>query len=534
MSVFLHTQNSNAAVQVGIWQRFEASFISSKAYENSLYDVKKFETIFTSPTGRVKKINGFWDGGQVWKIRFCPDERGTWTYETECSDEKNTGLHGINGTVECVSNNSKLDIYTKGGIIRPEGTYHLTHADGTPFFWAACTAWNGALKSTEKEWDTYLEHRASHGYNVIQFTTTQWRGCAANSLGQVAFEGSERIRINPEFFQHLDGKINRINDYGLVAAPVLLWALPFGEGRELSPGYYLPDKEAILLAKYLVARYGGHHIVWILGGDGRYVEEFEQRWKNIGRGVFGDKEHPGLVTLHPHGLSWIGDAYIGEDWLDIIAYQSSHSAAKGTVEWINTGPPSQQWDILPARPIINMEPLYENIDPKLTDNDVRHACYWSVFATPVAGITYGANGIWSWLREGETLLNHRHFPEIRTWDKSLDFPGTIQVGYLAGFMRKYEWWRFRPAPELLVNQPGKENYQNFISVLKTDTNDIIMAYVPVRSKVSLFNTLENRYTGQWFNPVTNTFSAASIDHKNGLIETLSPADGDYVLVLEKQ
>src|SRR5690606_8383323 len=119
-------------------------------------------------------------------------------------------------------------------------------------------------------------------------------------LGQVAFEGSGLISINPEFFQHLDKKIDQVNDAGLVAAPVLLWALQVAQGRELSPGYYLPDHEAILLAKYMVARYGAHHVVWILGGDGRYTDQYEHRWKNIGRGVFGG-EHPGLVALHPGG-----------------------------------------------------------------------------------------------------------------------------------------------------------------------------------------------------------------------------------------
>ena len=37
---------------------------------------------------------------------------------------------------------------------------------------------------------------------------------------------------------------------------------------------------------------------------------------------------------------------------------------------------------------------------------MRNASYWSILATPTAGITYGANGIWPWLREGEEILNH--------------------------------------------------------------------------------------------------------------------------------
>ena len=55
--------------------------------------------------------------------------------------------------------------------------------------------------------------------------------------------------------------MNRMNEHGLVAAHVLLWALQQSTNRELSPGYYLPHPEAIQLARYMVARYGAHHVV---------------------------------------------------------------------------------------------------------------------------------------------------------------------------------------------------------------------------------------------------------------------------------
>jgi hypothetical protein len=57
-----------------------------------------------------------------------------------------------------------------------------------------------------------------------------------------------------------------------------------------------------MLARYIVARYGGNQVVWFLGGDGKYVEEYEQRWKTIGRGVFGRGDYQGLVAQHPKGL----------------------------------------------------------------------------------------------------------------------------------------------------------------------------------------------------------------------------------------
>jgi hypothetical protein len=98
--------NLFAANEVGIWMKFEKEFISSMVYDNPLYDVKKFVVQFISPTGRIKNINGFWDGGKSWKVRFCPDEMGKWNYMTNCSDEKNAGLHVQKGAFNCVPNDS--------------------------------------------------------------------------------------------------------------------------------------------------------------------------------------------------------------------------------------------------------------------------------------------------------------------------------------------------------------------------------------------------------------------------------------------
>jgi Protein of unknown function (DUF4038)/Domain of unknown function (DUF5060) len=514
------------------WHKYELVFKSTVTYENPVQDVITFEVTFTSPTGVQKTINGFWDGGTTWKARFMPFETGKWTFETECSDNKNSGLDDQKGSFLCKQNNEQKDIYLHGPVINPAGTYYLTHADGTPFFWLACTAWNGALKSTDEEWDKYLKQRSDNSYSVIQFVTTQWRGGDKSSEGLIAFDGCGIIRIHPEFFSLIDKKVDRINDLGLVAAPVILWALPVAAGRELSPGYYLPDDQAILLAKYIVARYGGNHVVWILGGDGFYTGSNEQRWKTIGRAVF-DGKHQGIVTLHPSGASWIGEAYKDESWLDIIGYQSSHSNSEWTVNWITKGPVSKMWSHLPARPLINLEPNYEQIFFKITDKDVRNASYWSIFAAPIAGVTYGANGIWPWLRAGEKILNHEDATGTSTWDVSINFPGSIQMGYLAQFIRRFAWWNFYPAQELLVNQPGDKTYNHFVSVTKTTDNKTILAYIPVKETISLRKPAGHNYSVRWFDPVKNAYSNGTGSDDGNILTVTSPVDGDMLLILEE-
>ncbi len=495
--------------QIPINTKHEIRLTSSKTYDNPVYNVKDFKVTFTAPSGRKKVVRGFWDGGVDWKIRFLPDEIGTWKWLTECTDNQNSGLHNQTGEFECVKNESTDFIYQKGPIQHEPGKYYLSYSDGKPFFWLACTAWNGALKSTDEEWDFYLNQRKENNYNVIQLVTTEWRGCDKNAEGLTAIEGAGYIRIHPDFFKRIDKKIDEANAKGLVVSPVVLWALPTGQGRELSPGYTLPLDEAVLLAKYIVARYQGNHVVWTLGGDGRYYDDQEVKWKEIGRRVFNDIDHA-PVTLHPHGSSWVGDLYDQEDWYSLMGYQSSHNNGEGVVNWINKGPMSQMWSKLKPMPYINMEPNYEEIGFRIFAKDVRNASYWSIFATPVAGVSYGANGIWPWLAEGERILNHNDKGGVTGWRKSIDFPGSIQMGYLAGFIRKFEWWNLYPANEILSEQPGEKTFNHWISVVKSSGDETIIAYIPEKCEVKLFNPRGIKYVAQWFNPVTNEYTEAKI------------------------
>jgi hypothetical protein len=530
--ILLYTLNLNGQ-EARIWMKHEIQFQSDKTYNNPVYDVRYFRVTFTSPSEKKHIVNGFWDGGKNWKVRFCPDEEGTWKWKTECSDTINKGINNKEGVFECIANNPSEEIYRRGSIVHQKGKYYLSYSDGRPFFWLACTAWNGALKSGNEEWDFYLEHRKQNNYNVIQFVTTQWRGCDKNAEGMAACEGSGHLRINPEFFKRIDEKIDKINEHGLIASPVILWALPTGAGRDLSPGYYLPVDEAVLLANYIVARYQGNQVIWTLGGDGRYYGVLEDRWKEIGRLVFSGIDHA-PVTLHPHGSSYIGDLYAAEDWYDIMAYQSSHNNGEKVVNWINKGPMSQNWYKLRPLPYINMEPNYEEINFIITDKDVRNASYWSIFATPVAGVTYGANGIWPWLAEGEEILNHRNSKGVSSWRKSINFPGSTQMGYLCEFINRFDWWKLFPANELLLYQPGDDVFNHWVSVVSSDDKSTILAYIPAKGDIELRNPENLTYFAKWFNPVKNSFTDAKINQTDGIISVKQEFQNDMIIVLTKK
>jgi hypothetical protein len=57
-----------AQVETPLWTRVEREFESAKSYSDPLYDVPSFTADFRSPTTRITRVRGFWDGGAAWKV----------------------------------------------------------------------------------------------------------------------------------------------------------------------------------------------------------------------------------------------------------------------------------------------------------------------------------------------------------------------------------------------------------------------------------------------------------------------------------
>ncbi|MEN8907962.1 MAG: DUF5060 domain-containing protein [Clostridiales bacterium] len=89
-----NTHGSNK-IKVGLYKVFEKSIKNNKEYANKFKDVE-LNCTYTSPSGKVTKFYGFFDGdgsgggdksvGDVWKLRFMPDEVGKWKYKWTWSD----------------------------------------------------------------------------------------------------------------------------------------------------------------------------------------------------------------------------------------------------------------------------------------------------------------------------------------------------------------------------------------------------------------------------------------------------------------
>jgi len=522
---------------VPLWGRFEGVFTSTVKYDNESQGVF-LQVNFEAPSGAEITVDGFWDGDNTWRVRLCPCEEGEWRYTTACSDRGNDGLHAQTGTFVCTPPRRDTPFARHGPIRVSDNCRYLVHADGTPFFWLADTAWSGPLLSTDEEWDFYLKERLRQRFTAVQWIATQYRAVPHGDRdGRLAYTGRERIAVNPAFFQRLDNKLDAINRAGLLAAPVLLWANPGRNYPDTNPGHALPDDQAILLARYMVARWQANAVVWILNGDGDYEGEKAERWGRIGRGVFGDRPHA-PVALHPRSKVFLAKEFENEDWLDIVGYQSGHHDDNDGRRWIVSGPISQEWSNPPPRIIINLEPCYENhvayqTGQPFTPLAVRRACYWSLMNAPTAGVTYGGHGVWGWDDGSGPPCDHPNTGTPFPWQEALLMPGAEQMAHLADTMTSLHWWKLRPAPELVAMQPGEADTRRFISACRSPDGDLAIIYVPEDRSVELcLDGLPRTLQATWVNPRTGERTPVGPITGIRVQRLQTPDEGDWMFLLE--
>ena len=524
------TKQNSAVPQ---WGRFEQQFVSSESYANPVQEVRLIIT-FTSPSGRERHSEGFWDGGAVWRVRFSPDETGMWTFTTH-SEPEDPGLCDQQGRFTCGQPSGTTRFEQHGPVQLSSNRRFLVHADGTPFLWLGDTAWNGPLRATPDEWEHYLRERVRQKFTAVQWVTTQWLAAPDGDLrGEKAFTGTNRIVVNPVFFQRLDGYVEATARAGLLNVPVLLWAAQWStpEVNQQNPGFYLPEDQAALLARYMVARWSAYPVIWILPGDGHYQGDKAERWKRIGRAVFGDAPHA-PVSLHPAGMQWNGEEFRNESWLDILGYQSGHGDDESTLEWLVCGPPSRDWQNEPARPLINLEPPYEDhisyqSRKRISAGFTRRALYWSLLVSPTAGVTYGGHGIWGWDDGTAPPVGHPTTGIPLPWQQALVMDGAEQIRHLADLFESIEWWRLIPAPDLLADQPGDHDKGRYVTAAKSPEDDLIIVYIPQDRDIEL-NLIHSPddLSAVWFDPRTGARQPAAVSGNH----FTTPAAGDWVLLL---
>ena len=498
---------------VAKWGLFEHTFRSSVGYSNPLQQAR-LSVVFTSPQGEKQEVEGFWDGGRSWRVRFVPNESGVWSFTSNCSDADNKGLNAQSGDLVCTAAGTAGRFSEHGAVSVARDHHHLEHADGTPFFWLADTVWNGPRLATAEDWVLYAGVRADQ-----KFTVALWSpGGGAGAPGEAALSRSAgHLAVNPDAFQKMDARLDTLSHAGILSAIAPLMG-PVAEN--------LSEEETVAWLHYVVARWGAEPVVWVLSLDNQASAESIARLKRIGAAVFGQMAHA-PVMLAVNGKAELPGEMRAERWVDVLGFEAldGHLANRDGDDWKKD----------PERPVIFSTPVENEVEAqggkRFQANDVRQSAYWDLLVVPTAGVSYGARGVVEW---NSTVSASGAGASLPMWHRSLFLSGAKQMSLLTEFFQAHEYWRLRPLPKLIVSHPDNAQRAGKTVAAGTEAKDLVVAYVaPGGSLELLVEGLPSSPVVSWFNPRTGKSSPAVAVVTGSSCQFPSPEPGDEVLVAKR-
>lgn len=125
-----------------VWEKVEITLYSKQSYENPYTDVEVWVDL--KGPGFNKRCYGFWDGGNIFRVRVLATAGGTWTW-TSGSNQSDSGLNGKTGkfTATAWSEDELKDNPCRRGMIKASANGHaFKYANGTPFLLLGDTWWS--------------------------------------------------------------------------------------------------------------------------------------------------------------------------------------------------------------------------------------------------------------------------------------------------------------------------------------------------------------------------------------------------------
>jgi hypothetical protein len=557
-----------AAEPVHVWEKQELTFTAARAIVNPYTEV----TIWVDLTGPglKKRIYGFWDGERTFKVRLVATEPGLWKWQSG-SYPPAEGLAGKSGSFAAIdwTEQEKQQNPLRRGFLRATANRHaLQLADGTPFFilgdtwWATGTNCFRWYDDDEQRpigptagFKDYVRYRKAQGFNLVGIIAafpnwaddgkpahivmdnpektvirSAWLEFGANSAKNVDNEGGRPFqypgkvpgyedvfadvdRINPEYFDYLDRKIDYLNQQGFVAFIEV-------SRRDASPAwkkyYKWPDSYARFI-EYIFARYQANNVLlspihFDTASESIPAAEFmpaiEMALQQHGPPPFGT-----LLTANaaPSTLLNWGD----NSWVTLHQIGNSR---EHDFYWYLT----QIFRAVYPQPALNGEPYYSGYNdargqsggyrfgaPGNTEKDdqyVRSGMYGSFLSGGLAGHIYGAEAIWG--------ADVQPKAPIKMWE-AFQWSSATQMEHLRTFAfsigRRYQ----DLIPDADWVSPNKtqttRGYEGWAYAAHTADKEITLAYFEKGCPQSIIRALKpsSTYRAEWFDPRTGKWRDAN-------------------------
>ena len=519
-----------SSAEVQCYRIAEIGLSSERSYENPYRDVT-VAVAFSGPQGQVIAREAFWCGEHLWKIRFALTAVGKWTWRTTCSDTTSAQLHGQSGALQCVPYAGDNPVYRHGFLRVSDNRRHFCHADGTPFFWLGDTHWQ--MPDTERlDACNHPEHAGGacpHGGQFQHLAADRrQRGFTVYqtypSAGSAHWWCEPFARIDPARFNAVfDAQMDYLAEHGFIIA--------LGCGH-FADSTRIPEADLCRFARYLVARYGAHPVVWITCQEMNAPENNRiDVWQAVARAI---AEADGYG--HPHSAhQWVVDVAtrsLGQAaWHDWFALQGGHRNSGLTPQARYQG----YYDFRPTRPMLETEAMYERVDcggVNSTDDARRSA--WKALLCGSPGYTYGGAGIWALKWDAQDLRWKDYNHAIGSWYEGMALPGAAQMTVLKEFFLGLDW----PALTPRFQDSGWSQWRDAERcVLATVGNRLYLAYCYGDAAQGTLRRLDPAvvYQARWFDPRKGEYVRVAVDIRPkegswGVPE--KPSAADWVLLVE--
>ena len=248
-----------------LWATYELSF-AGPADGNPFKDVT-LGAVFAHGDRKVR-VTGFYDGGGNYIVRFLPDAEGQWSWSTTSNA---SALDGKSGTVTVGP--AKPGHH---GPVRVDRRHHFRYADGTRYINIGTTAYVWNLQGDTLEEETlrtlakapftkirmcvfpkhyrYNENEPErYPFPLLQKGKSAWDG---SFMGGDAGWRFDLERFEPDYFRHLEMRINQLAEIGVEADLIIFHPYDRWGFSKMSPA----QDDAYL--KYLTARLSALPNVW--------------------------------------------------------------------------------------------------------------------------------------------------------------------------------------------------------------------------------------------------------------------------------
>lgn len=508
------------------------TFHASQTYQNPVRDCR-LEAVFTHDHVSIKR-EAYWDGDNIYRIRFAPTEVGVWQYTLYSQDKI---LDEVVGEIQCEDYEGDLDIYKHGFLKVSDDHHFITYADGTPFFWLGDTHWEFAYREEfdhssstlfQSQFKDMVDIRKRQGFNVYQ---TNLR--SDKLMGGDCHYWDENDLPNIPFYQQeLDRRMAYLADHGFVNALGLAWFMSIEDNVERYQE----------LARYIIARYGAYPMVYTLAGEvGGYHKEKQQfyidEWRKVMDVIIEYDGYHQLHTAHYTNERPFPTYYQDEEWLDFTLNQAGHgdyviSANDYTSYLVKHN----------DKPFVEGEAFYEfcstleeNGTRMVDATMVRRVAYMTI-QSGGAGYTYGAQGIWDCVLAKGTQNAMSLFNKYDvTWYEAILGEGAIQMGYMKDFYLNEDFTTLHPYVTEM-SEKGNPFGKKLPLVTHNAAKTHWVLYYPAstRSTTTLKGFNHAKYELRWFDVRTGQYSKPFYEYIEGEWKIIKkPDQEDYCLVLKQ-